>query len=42
MAQASVTKTDPQASVAIGTVTKVTYAFRNMRRKLVNRIGNCG
>ena len=42
MAGASVTKTAQLASVSIGTVTKVTSAFRSMGKTSVNRVGNCG
>ncbi len=30
------------ASVSIGTVTKVTSAFKSMGKTSVNRVGNCG
>uniref|UniRef100_A0A0E9XKT0 HTH psq-type domain-containing protein n=1 Tax=Anguilla anguilla TaxID=7936 RepID=A0A0E9XKT0_ANGAN len=41
MAGASVRKTSQLASVSVGTVTKVTSAFRSMEKTSVNRVGNC-
>lgn len=42
MAGAPVTKTAQLASVSIGTVAKVTSAYRCVGKKSVNRSGNCG
>ncbi len=35
-------KTAQVARVSVGTVTKVTSAFRSMGKTSVNRVGNCG
>uniref|UniRef100_A0A3B4YW54 Transposase Tc1-like domain-containing protein n=1 Tax=Stegastes partitus TaxID=144197 RepID=A0A3B4YW54_9TELE len=42
MAGASVTRTAQLASVSIGTVAKVTSAFRATGKTSVSRVGNCG
>lgn len=42
MGGASVTKIAQLACVSIGTVTKVTSAFRSVGKTSVNRAGNCG
>lgn len=42
IAGASVTKTAQLAGVSIGTVTKVTSAYKTLGKSSVSRVGNCG